>query len=279
MMVFLNGRFVPEAQALVSAFDRGFLYGDGLFEGIRIYQGKPFRWEQHLERFQRGAEFLKIAPPFSSEALRRFAEELVARNRMPDCLLRLVLSRGVGVRGYCPKGAERPTLVMSLHPVPTSGPPQRWHLVTAPFRLPANEPLSQFKTCNKLAQILARAHADVAGADEALLLNTEDRVVEGSSSSLFWLVERAVCTPPLAAGVLPGVTRAVVFELCRTMGLAVRETSLPLPKLYGADGLFLSLSTIGVAEGVSLDAKALNRSPVVVELSRAYWDLVREESA
>src|SRR5947209_152801 len=139
MMVFLNGQFVQEAQALVSAFDRGFLYGDGLFEGVRIFQGQPFRWAQHLERFQRGAEFLKIAPPFSSEALRLFAEELITENQMPDSMLRLVVSRGVGVRGYSPKGAERPTLVMSLHPVPTSGSLQRWHLVTAQFRLPANE--------------------------------------------------------------------------------------------------------------------------------------------
>jgi len=220
-----------------------------------------------------------IAPPFSSGALRRFAEELLAKNRMPESLLRLVISRGVGVRGYSPKGAGRPTLVMSLHPVPPSGPPQEWRLVTAPFRLPANEPLSQFKTCNKLAQILARAHAELAGADEALLLNTEDHVVEASSSNLFWMAERAVCTPPLAAGVLPGVTRAVVFELCRTMGLAVRETSLLLPDLYGADGLFLSLSSIGLVEGASLDGKALKRSPVVTELSQAYWNLVREESA
>jgi len=279
MMVFFNGRFVPEDQALVSAFDRGFLYGDGLFEGVRIFQGEPFRWAQHLERFQRGAEFLKIAPPFSSEALRRFAEELIVKNRMPDSLLRLVLSRGVGVRGYSPKGAERPTLVISLHPVPTSGPPQRWRLVTAPFRLPANEPLSQFKTCNKLAQILARAQADVAGADDALLLNTEDRVVEASSSNLFWLVDRAVCTPPLAAGVLPGVTRGVVVELCHSMGMTVRETSPHPPDLIGAQGLFLSLSTIGLAEGVSLDGRPLARSAAVTELNQAYWNLVREETA
>lgn len=279
MMVFLNGRFVPEDQALVSVFDRGFLYGDGLFEGIRIYQGKPFRWEQHLERFRGGAEFLQIAPPFSSEAMRGFAEELIAQNRMSDCLLRIVLSRGIGVRGYSPQGAKRPTLVMSLHSVPASGPQQGLHLVTAPFRIPANEPLSRFKTCNKLAQILARAHADVAGADDALLLNTEDRVVEASSSNLFWLAGRTVSTPPLAAGVLPGVTRSVVLELCLTMGLAIRETSLSLPVLCGADGLFLSLSSIGLAEGVSLDGMALKRSPVVTELSQAYWNLVREETA
>jgi aminodeoxychorismate lyase len=279
MLVFLNDQFVPEDQASVSVFDRGFLYGDGLFEGVRIFHGKPFRWEQHLERFQRGAEFLKIVPPLSSEALRRFAEELVARNRMPDCLLRLVVSRGVGVRGYSPKGAARPTVVMSLHPVPPAVPLPQWRLVSAPIRLPADEPLSQFKTCNKLAQILARAQADAAGADEALLMNTEDRVVEASSSNLFWLAEQAVCTPPLAAGVLPGVTRAVVFELSRAMGLPVLETSLALQDLREAQGIFLSLSSIGLAEAVSLDGQAVASSPLVAELNRAYWNLVRRECA
>ena len=279
MIVFLNGQFLPEQQALISVFDRGFLYGDGLFEGIRIYQGKPFRWEQHLERFRRGAAFLKIAPTFSSEALRRSAQELIARNEMPNSFLRLVLSRGVGVRGYSSKGAERPTLVMSLHPAPASAPPPRWRLVTAPLRLPANEPLSQFKTCNKLAQVLARAYADAVGADEALLLNSENYIVEASSGNLFWVADGAVCTAPLAAGVLPGVTRAVVVELCHSMGLTVRETSPGLPDLMGAKGLFLSLSSIGLAEGVSLDGLRLARSAVVTELDRAYWNLVREETA
>jgi aminodeoxychorismate lyase len=279
MIVFLNGQFLPEQQALISVFDRGFLYGDGLFEGIRIYQGKPFRWEQHLERFRRGAAFLKIAPTFSSEALRRSAQELIARNEMPNSFLRLVLSRGVGVRGYSSKGAERPTLVMSLHPAPASAPPPRWRLVTAPLRLPANEPLSQFKTCNKLAQVLARAYADAVGADEALLLNSENYIVEASSGNLFWVADGAVCTAPLAAGVLPGVTRAVVVELCHSMGLTVRETSPGLPDLMGAKGLFLSLSSIGLAEGVSLDGQQLARSAVVAELDRAYWNLVREETA
>ncbi len=278
MLVFLNGQLVPEDQAVISVFDRGFLYGDGLFEAVRICNGQPFRWDQHFERFQRGADFLKLAPPFSSEELRRFAEELIAQNGMTEALLRLVASRGVGVRGYSPKGAKRPTLVMSLHPVPAPGPPPRWRLVSAPVRLPANEPLSQFKTCNKLAQILARTHADEAGAHEALLLNTDEHVVEASSSNLFWLSDQAVCTPPLAAGVLPGVTRAVIFALCHDLGLTVRETSLGLADLQRAQGIFLSLSSIGLAEGQSLNGKMLKRSPVVAELSAAYWDLVRKET-
>src|ERR1017187_269469 len=168
MLIFLNGQIVPEEQAVVSIFDRGFLYGDGLFETMLVFNGKPFRWAQHLQRLQCGAEFLKIKLPFTNEALRSSVAELVVKNQMPDSLLRLTLSRGVGVRGYSPKGAERPTLVMSLHPAPPINAPKTpgWRLITSSFRLPAGEPLAQFKTCNKLPQVLARAEADAAGADE-----------------------------------------------------------------------------------------------------------------
>src|SRR5438067_2243995 len=138
MTVFLNGEFVPEQRAVISVFDRSFLYGDGLFETMRVFNGRPFRWNQHLERLRSGADFLKIVLPFSSEALRDFAEHLIATNKMPDSLLRLTLSRGIGQRGYSPKGAERPSLVMSLHPAPSvdvQNPP-RWRLVTSSLRLP-----------------------------------------------------------------------------------------------------------------------------------------------
>ena len=175
MIVFLNGRFVPEEQALVSVFDRSFLYGDGLFETMRVFGGRPFRWAQHLERLERGAQFLKMSLPFPATALRGLAGELIDQNNMPEALLRVTLSRGVGNRGYSPRGAGHPSLLMSLHSAPVFDfeKPPRWRLATSSFRLPANEPLAQFKTCNKLPQILARAQADEAGADEALLLNTE----------------------------------------------------------------------------------------------------------
>ena len=280
MMVFLNGQFVPEDKAVVSVFDRGFLYGDGLFETLRIVKGKPFRWEQHLERLQRGAEFLKIAFPFSSDSLRAFAEQLISANQMPESLLRLTLSRGIGQRGYSPKGADKPSLIMSLHPapaMPAKDPPQ-WRLLTSSLRLPANEPLAQFKTCNKLPQILARAEADAAGADEALLLNTDGHVVEASSSNLFWIEDTTVCTPPLASGILAGVTRAIVFEICQNRGLAVREAAIAADGLKRSQGIFLSLSSVGIAEGLSLDGRALGQSPLVRDLRAAYWDLVSAES-
>ena len=280
MFVFINGRIVTEEQAVVSVFDRGFLYGDGLFETMGVHAGVPFRWEQHLERLRRGAEFLKLQLPHATVELRRFADELLVANQAVHGLLRLTLSRGVGVRGYSPAGADRPSLVMTLHPMPapsTTAPPL-WRLVTASFRLPAQERLSQFKTCNKLPQILARAEAEAVDGDEALLLNTDGFVVEASSSNLFWIDRGTVCTPPLGSGILAGVTRAIVEELCGNLRLPVRETNITREALLQMEGVFLSLSSVGIAEGVALDRHDLHRSPVTRQIYDVYSALLQAET-
>jgi branched-chain amino acid aminotransferase len=280
MHVFLNGQFVPEEQATVSVFDRGFLFGDGLFETLRVCNGKPFRWHQHWERLARGADFLKIRLPVSGESLRASADELVARNQMPEALLRVTFSRGVGARGYSPRGATRPTLVMSLHeapPIDLQNPP-RWRLITSSLRLPAHEPLSQFKTGNKLPQVLARTEADAANADEALLVNTDGHVIEAASSNLFWIEGETVCTPPLGSGILAGVTRETVLELCRNMAVPTCEKNARGDTLCSASGVFFSLSSLGIVEGASLDGQALGSSPLVDHIRNAYWELVHAES-
>ena len=272
MLVFLNGHFVPEEKAVVSVFDRSFLYGDGLFETLRVYGGKPFCWPQHLERLRRGAEFLNLRLPFGPAALEQFAMQLIHRNQMPDSLLRISLSRGVGPRGYSPKGADRPSLVISLHPAPAIDreKPPAWRVATSSFRLPANEPLAQFKTCNKLPQILARAEAEAAGAQEALLLNTDGEVAEAASSNLFWIQDNVVCTPPLASGILAGVTRAVMLDICQNLGLPAREQGIFPKALLQAEGIFLSLSSLGVVEVRSLDGHPLRQSPLVPKIRAAY---------
>jgi aminodeoxychorismate lyase len=281
MIVFLNGKFVPEDQALVSVFDRSFLYGDGLFETMLLVNGVPFRWEQHLERFARGAAFLGISVPFDSAKLRPAAGELVFQNRMHDGLLRLTLSRGVGVRGYSPRGADSPTLVMTLHPLadPEAQTLKQWHLRIASFRLPANEPLAQFKNCNKLTQVMARAEVEQLGADEALLTNTDGFVVEGATSNLFWIQQGIVFTPPLSSGILSGVTRLVIFELCEQLGLEVREGNITKDGLFEAEGVFLSLSSLGIVQAVTLDERPLILSPLTQRLHTAYLAAVLREVA
>jgi aminodeoxychorismate lyase len=280
MIVFLNGRFVPEEQALVSVLDRSFLYGDGLFETVLVANSVPFRWSQHLARLEAGAAFLGITPPFANAELTRFAAKLIHENHGSNALLRLTLSRGVGLRGYSPRSADSPVLVMTLHELTPFDPAllQNWRLKTAAIRLPADQPLAQFKTCNKLAQVLARAEAEQAGADEALLANTDDFVVEGASSNLFWIEQGSVYTPPLASGILSGITRSVVMELCREVGLSVYERNVAGSRLLQAEAVFLSLSSLGIVQATCLDGAPLRLSPLTSQIHSRYSDLVRRET-
>ena len=281
MLVFLNGKFVPERKAVVSVFDRAFLYGDGLFETMRIANGRPFRWEQHMQRLEQGAAFLRIKLPFSPAKLHALVIKLAARNKTRDTLLRLTLSRGVGAPGYSPRNAKSPVLVMSLRPLPKMGQGNvtQWNVITSSFRLPAGDPLAVFKTCNKLSQVMARAEADAAGADEALLANTSGFVVEGASSNLFWLRRGVLFTPPLAAGILPGVTRTVVMEIASRLKIPLRQKNIRLRELLQSEGVFLSLSSFGVVEVKSLDGSVLKRSPLTAQIARAYEELLLNSSA
>lgn len=258
--------------------DRAFLYGDGIFETLFAQNGRPFRLAAHLDRLWQGAALLNLRVPFSRPEITAAAQRLLTLNPAPAALLRLTLSRGVGVRGYSPRGAEQPKLVMTQHDTaPRPAPGLRWRLHTASNRLPAGDRLTAIKSCNKLAQILARAEAEAAGADEAILLNTDGFAVEAAAGNFFYLQDGVVSTPPVASGILPGVTRAVVLELCRATGLPTCEVA-PLPAaLAQAAGVFVTLSTLGIVPAASLDGQPLADSPVTARLQAAYWDGVDRE--
>jgi branched-chain amino acid aminotransferase len=275
MIVFLNGRFVPEKQAVVSVFDRGFLYGDALFEGLLVTRGHPFRWPEHMRRLQRGVEFVQLTIPYSYDDLLEYALKLIQRNKMPECMLRLSITRGITARTYSPKGATRPAVVMTLHPTPVIDKLPRWPVVTASFRLPANDPLTTFKTTNKIRQVLARAEADAAGGQEAILLNTEGRLAEGTTSNLFWVKDGVVCTPVLPDGALPGVTRAAVLELCVKMNIKCKEKKAGPGELRQADGAFLTMTSMGIVEMASLDGRKCKQSPLVGRLWAEYRKLLQ----
>jgi branched-subunit amino acid aminotransferase/4-amino-4-deoxychorismate lyase len=154
-----------------------------------------------------------------------------------------------------------------------------WSLVTSSVRLRSDEPLAAFKTCNRLPQIIARGEAEEARADEALLANSEGWVVEGAASNLFWIQNGIVHTPPLESGILPGITRAVLLELCQQLRMETRQTNLTGEQLRETEGVFLSLSSIGIAEAVSLDGKALRQSAITQRLHAAYVQRLRQQSA
>jgi branched-subunit amino acid aminotransferase/4-amino-4-deoxychorismate lyase len=279
MIVFLNGKFLPEAEAFVPLNDRGFLLGDGLFETIRVAGGKPIRFAQHLERLARGADFLKIAPPFTPKELQRFAVEIIGKNELPESILRVTLTRGPGARGYSTKGADKPTLAMTLNPLPPVNPdePLQWSLVTSSFRIPAGDPLASFKTTSKLVNVLARAAAEARGADEALLLNTNGEVAETSGGNIFWLYRDRICTVPTGRGVLPGITRAVVLEICQSLGLETNKCVVKPEQLRRAEGIFVTQSALGIVPVVAFDGSPVAPSPLVDQIAGAYNDMLMRE--
>ena len=268
MTVYLNGRFLAEEHACVSIYDRGFLYGDGLFETIRVFDGEPFLWEDHIARLETGCRVLRIVPPLSPREMRVLVLELLRRNALQEAIVRIALSRGTGPRGYSPQGAEHPTLCVALFERPEHT-PETYRLVSASLRLPADDPLPHFIHGNKLRQVLARAEAEDTGANEALMLNERGEVVEGTTTNIFWVEQSHVCTPPLD-GILNGTTRAHVLRLCAALGIPSREKSTTLKKLLRTDGVFVTSSGNGIVEVSEIDGVKLKRSPVVRQLKRNY---------
>ena len=279
MVVFLNGIFLSEAEAVVPLNDRGFLLGDGIFETMRVANGKPFRMAQHLERMTRGADFLKIKPPFTPKELQKLALELIEKNNLPEAILRVTLTRGSGQRGYSPKNSGTPTIAMTLNPLPpvNADEPVQWSMVTSSLRIPASDALASFKTTSKLLNVVARAEAEEKGADEALLLNTNGEVAETAGGNIFWVYQDKICTVPTGRGVLPGITRAVVLEICQSLGLETNKRVIKPEHLRNAEGIFVTQSALGLVPVVALDGMPVAPSPLVDQIGSAYNEMLRSE--
>jgi len=288
MLVFLNGKLVPEADAVVPVNDRGFLLGDGLFETTRVAHGRAFRLAQHLDRLARGADYFKIKLPFTLKELQKSAAELIGQNGLADAVLRVTLTRGPGRRGYSPRPPEaaarssaavQPTLAMTLHSLPpqSGDEPLQWRLVTSSFRIAASDPLAAFKSTSKILNVLARGEAEAQGADEALLLNTNGEVAEAAGGNLFWVYQDRICTVPSGRGVLPGITRAVVLEICQSLGLATSKCVIKPPMLRNAAGIFVTQSALGIVPVAAFDGLPVAPSPLVDQIASAYNELLEHE--
>jgi aminodeoxychorismate lyase len=280
MIVFLNGKFMPQAEAVVPLNDRGLLYGDGLFETARVVNGRPFRLAQHLERLHRGADFLKIKLPFTPKEIHTFAAELIEKNSLPESVLRVMLTRGPGERGYTPSLTDdKPMLALTLYPLPAACHDEtlQWSMVTSKFHIPAHDPISGFKTTNKLLNVLARVDAHERGADEALLLNTNGEVAESAGGNVFWIYQNRVCTVPSGRGVLPGITRAVILEICQSLGLETNKRVVKPQQLQKSEGIFVTQSILGIVPIVAFDGQPIPPSPLVDQISSAYQEILARE--
>lgn len=284
MKVHLNGHLVDAAQASVSIFDRGFLFGDGIFESMRAVGGRVFRLERHLARLQRSAELIEMSLPVSAQQLAAAIGDLLSVNRHRDARIRLTVTRGPGRPGDYLESPGPPTVVMTSSPYRGIDPLlyERGVSVVVSRRhaIPAASIDSAIKSISRLASVLARREAGESNAFEAVHVDAGGHLTEGTASNLFLLVDGVLRTSGVADGVLPGVTREAVIDLARGTGLAVEEGPLPSIMAASATEIFLTNTSWEVLPVTRFDRRSVgdgSPGPTTLGLLDAYRDLVRRE--
>lgn len=276
MYIYLNDKVVPEEEARISVFDRGFLYGDGVYETMRSYGGEIFMAGRHMSRLWRSASLIGLELPMDEDAIQEAAEQTMRANSLIDATLRITVTRGIGPRGIDPTGEFSPTLVIMAWPFAPYDLAlfdRGVSLVTAMTR---RTPLVSFdisvKSCNFLNNIMAKAEASHAGAFDALMLNTDGFIAECTVSNIFFVSDGELYTPSAASGILGGITREHVISLARGIGLGVNEGLYRMDDLMSADEVFLTSTTMEVMPVSRIDQLTFEVGPNTRELLSAFRD-------
>ncbi len=248
MHIFLNDRFVPRDEALVSVFDHGFLYGDGIYETLRAYGGRIFMLLQHLARLQRSAKLIGLEIPIPEKDWPSLLSDAIARNQLSDAYLRITVSSGTGEIGLDPGLCPKPTVVVIAKPF-QSYPPHLFKegvslISTSVHRNLATALSPQIKSLNFLNNILAKQEAVHAGAFDGVMLNAEGHLTECTTSNIFFVQHGALCTPSVACGILDGITREVVLALAKEQGIKIEESAYTPEALRQAEECFLTNTTM-----------------------------------
>lgn len=282
---WLNGQLVDLSDAHVSVFDHGLLYGDGVFEGIRFYDGVPFRLDAHLKRLERSAKALHLYVPYSREELTVAVQETVLATDEADGYLRLVVTRGEGALGVDPSSCAHGSVFILADRLQIGSDSARLagaHLIVASVRRLAVDQLDpRIKSLNYLNQVMGRLEANRAGADEALILNREGFVAEGTVDNVFIVDGGQLLTPPVVDGALDGITRQVIMELAAEIGIPCREQRLAVYDVLNADECFLTGTGAELIPVSSLQGQSIGTGSrrVFDELQQAFRALVRSEVA
>jgi len=282
MKVWIDGRLVDKADAKVSVFDHGLLYGDGVFEGIRAYRGKIFECEAHLDRLYQSAKAIRLTIPLSREQVRAAMEETIKANNFTDCYIRLVVTRGVGSLGLSPTRCERPSVFVItdlLELYPKEMYEKGMAVITASvIRNHPNAISPRVKSLNYLNNILAKLEAIDAGVPEAIMLNSEGNVAECTADNIFIVRNGQVETPQTHDGVLEGVTRRVMLELCATLKIPCAQKTLQRHDLYVSDECFLTGTGAEVIAVTKIDNRMIGSGqpgPITQKLTEAFHRFTR----
>jgi branched-chain amino acid aminotransferase len=282
MKIWIDGAIVEEHEARVPVTDHGLLYGDGVFEGMRAYEGRLFRLDDHLQRLATSARAIGLALPGGTDAMRDIVLRTVAATGSPDAYVRLIVTRGVGPLGIDPTTCPEPRVICIVDTVelfPADRARLGVALATASLRRPRADVLDpRIKSLNYLNNVLAKLEAKQRGADDALLLNDSGNIAEASGANLFVVRDGAIVTPPASDGALEGITRRTVLELAGELGIPASERTLGRMDVFGADECFLTGSGARVVPVRSLDERPIGTEvpgPVTETLREAYFARTR----
>ncbi|MFC4809021.1 branched-chain-amino-acid transaminase [Paenibacillus sp. GCM10023250] len=260
-VIYLNGNYVSKEDAKVSVFDHGFLYGDGIFEGIRIYNGNIFKCKEHLDRLYDSAKSIMLDIPLSYGEMEAALVETIRRNELRDGYIRLVVSRGPGNLGLDPTRCPAAWVIIIVEQLAIySEEAYRNGLVSVSVSQRRNLPDAlnpKIKSLNYLNNVLVKIQANLAGVGEAIMLNAQGYVAEGSSDNIFIVKRGVVYTPPCYVGALEGITRATIIELCAKLGYALKEEPFTLHDVYVADEVFFTGTAAEVIAVREVDGRTI----------------------
>jgi len=250
--IYVDGKFYPKSEAKVSVYDHGLLYGDGVFEGIRAYNGVVFRLKEHIDRLYRSAHTIMLQIPLTKSQMTQAVLETLRKNSLKDAYIRLVVTRGVGDLGLDPRKCSKPTTIIIAQPLQAlHGEDAKDKGVTTIIswvkRDPVDATTHEIKSLNYLNSILAKIEANTTGTDEAICLNKEGFVCEGVAENLFIVKDGIIVTPPVSAGALDGITRRVIMSLAEKLGYKVVERNVTPNELFNADEVFFTGTAAEIA--------------------------------
>jgi len=282
MKVFVDGKYYDEGNAKVSVFDHGLLYGDGVFEGIRAYHGRVFKLKEHIDRLFYSAKAILLELPMTHAQLMRATVETCRRNKVRDGYIRLIVTRGVGTLGLNPRSCKNASVIIiagKIQVYPAELYAKGMDIVTVPTVRNLHSAVNPaIKSLNYLNNILAKIEANNAGVEEAVMLNAEGFVAECTADNLFIVKSGVLCTPPLSAGALYGITRGTVMGLATDLGITVGEPNLTRYDLFNADECFLTGTGAEIMPVVKIDGRVIGNGkpgPVTRKLVENYHALTK----
>jgi branched-chain amino acid aminotransferase len=282
MKIYIDGKYYDQRNARISVFDHGLLYGDGIFEGIRAYNGRVFKLKEHIDRLFYSAKSILLTLPMAHADIMAAIVETCRRNRLRDGYIRLVVTRGPGTLGLNPNRCKNPSVIIiagKIQLYPEELYQRGMDIITVPTTRNLHSALNPaIKSLNYLNNILAKIEANNAGCEEAIMLNAEGFVAECTGDNIFIVKEGHLLTPPLSAGALYGITRRVVMELAAESGLKVSEPNLTRYDLFNADECFLTGTGAEVVPVVKIDGRVIGTGkpgPVTKNLVAQYHALTK----